>query len=72
MLVMFTEDALTFFTVTLFDALVPTTTFVKLADVGEKVNGKATPPLPLPLSATTSGLWATPSVTETAPLIAPF
>lgn len=68
----FTEDALTFFTVTFFDELVPTTTFVKLADVGEKVNGEAAKPLPLPLSATTSGLCATPSVTETAPLTAPF
>ena len=69
---MFTAEALTFFTVTVFVALAPTTTLLKLADDGEKVRAEAPPPVPLPLRATSSGVKATPSLTAAAPLIEPF
>jgi hypothetical protein len=69
---MLTDDALRFFTVTVFATLVPTTVFVYERDVGLKVSGDAGAPEPLPFSATTSGLKATPSVTVTAPSTPPF
>jgi hypothetical protein len=67
-----TEEALVFFTVTVVDAVCPTTTLVKLSDAGVKVNGEATELVPVPLNPTRSGPNGAPSLTETAPSIAPF
>ena len=52
-----TELALEFFTVTVFAALVvPMACFAKVSDAGVNLSGSVEPPVPLPVSFTSSGL----------------
>jgi hypothetical protein len=70
---MVTALALTFFTVTIFPALVVlTTTLPNDKLVGENVSGALAPPLPVPDNGAFSGLKAALYPRVSAPLMAPF